>query len=157
MAKVRIVAKTGVSKRCCRCHLVKDTSEFHRSAPRRGGVQSYCRSCKKVIDREHNRRNPRRNYDRNREYALRNVRWLYNYLRTKQCEWEGCAVNDPDMLVFDHLDPRQKVGHISTMAHSAWGLKSIQEEVAKCRVLCANHHQKHTIQQFGYKKWLAED
>lgn len=26
----------------------------------------------------------------------------------------------------------------------------------KCRVLCANHHQKHTIQQFGYKKWAIE-
>jgi hypothetical protein len=36
-------------------------------------------------------------------------------------------------------------------------LKTLQAEVAKCRVLCANHHQKHTIQQFGYKKWLAED
>lgn len=38
-----------------------------------------------------------------------------------------------------------------------FSLKSLQEEVAKCRVLCANHHQKHTIQQFGYKKWLTEE
>lgn len=157
MAKSRAVVRTGVSKRCSRCRLRKDASEFHRSAARKGGRQSYCRSCKKSIDREHYLRHPRRNFERNRQYALRNVRWLYDYLRTKQCEWEGCTVSDPDMLVFDHLDPREKVGHVSAMAHSSWGLKSLQEEVAKCRVLCANHHQKHTIRQFGYKKWLAED
>ena len=82
--------------------------------------------------------------------------WPHEYLTTKQCEWPGCGVNDPDMLVFDHLNPREKRGHVSSMVHSSWGLKSIREEVAKCRVLCANHHQKHTIQQFGYKKWLKK-
>jgi hypothetical protein len=61
------------------------------------------------------------------------------------------------MLVFDHLDPNKKRGHVGNLAYRPFILKSIQEEVAKCRVLCANHHQKHTIQQFGYKKWLIED
>jgi hypothetical protein len=157
MTKARAVTKTDVMKQCCRCKLIKDTSEFHHSAPRRDGLQSYCRACKKVIDEKYNRRNPRRNYGRTREYALRNRKWLYEYLRTKQCEWEGCIVNDPDMLVFDHINPDEICDHVSSMSHNSWGLKSIQEEVAKCRVLCANHHQKHTIQQFGYKKWLVED
>jgi hypothetical protein len=66
-------------------------------------------------------------------------------------------VNDPDMLVFDHLDPQEKHDHVSTLAHSSCSLKRLQAEVAKCRVLCANHHQKHTIQQFGYKKRLMTD
>lgn len=157
MTKPRVVAQTGVSKPCCRCKLLKDTSEFHRSAARRDGLQPYCRPCKKGIDKEHNLRYPRRNYGRTREYRLRNLRWLYDYLKTKQCECEGCTVDDPDMRVFDHLNPREKREHVTTMAHSSWSLKSVQEEVAKCRVLCANHHQKHTIQQFGYKKWLVED
>lgn len=157
MTKARVVVQTGVSKRCCRCRLLKDTGEFHRSASRKDGRQSYCRSCKKVLDEEHNRRNPRRNYGRTREYRIRNRRWLDKYLRTKQCEWKGCTVSDPDMLVFDHLDPREKRDHVTTLAHSSCGLKCLQEEVAKCRVLCANHHYKHTIQQFGYKKWLVED
>jgi hypothetical protein len=157
MAKVRAVVASGMTKRCCRCDEVKDTSEFHHSAPRKDGLQAYCRACKKLIDREHNRRNPRRNYGHRREYALRNLKWLHEYLNTKRCEWEGCTVSDPDMLVFDHLNPGEKRDHVSSMAHNSWGLKSIQAEVAKCRVLCANHHQKHTIQQFGYKKWLIED
>ena len=157
MTKARLVEKTGMQKQCCRCESIKDTSEFHRSAPRKDGLQGYCRACKKMIDNEHNKRNPRRNYNRTREYRLRNQKWLYEYLKTKQCEWEGCDVNDPDMLVFDHLNPHEKRDHVSTMANNSWGLKSVQEEVAKCRVLCANHHQKHTIQQFGYKKWRTED
>jgi len=119
MAKVRIVPKTGVMKQCCRCEIIQDTSEFHRSTPRKDGLQSYCRSCKKAIDNEHNQRNPRRNYGRTREYALRNRKWLYEYLRTKRCEWKGCTVNDPDMLVFDHLNPNQKREHVSSMVHNS--------------------------------------
>ena len=157
MTKVRAVAKTGVTKRCCRCKTLKDTSEFHRTVARKDGLQAYCRGCKKLIDKEHNERNPRRNYEHRRAYALRNLRWLHEYLKTKRCEWEGCTVSDPDMLVLDHLNPQEKRGHVSTMVHGSFSLKTVQAEVAKCRVLCANHHQKHTIQQFGYKKWLAED
>lgn len=39
--------------------------------------------------------------------------------------------------------------------------RSITSKVYAClnirRVLCANHHQKHTIRQFGYKRWVAEE
>ena len=110
-----------------------------------------------MIDNEHYKKYPRRNYKRNKANIRRNQMWLHNFLKTKQCEWEGCAVNDPDMLVFDHLNPAEKREHVSIMVHSSFGLESIREEIAKCRVLCANHHQKHTIQQFGYKKWVNND
>jgi hypothetical protein len=70
--------------------------------------------------------------------------------------WEGCTVNDPDMLVFDHLDPRTKRREVGDMAHKSYSRKTIEVEIRKCRVLCGNHHQKHTIQQFGYKKWVVE-
>lgn len=39
---------------------------------------------------------------------------------------------------------------ISRMVQGSFSLESIKLEVSKCRVLCSNHHQKHTIQQF----WL---
>ncbi len=149
--------ETGALKQCHRCKIIKDTSEFHKYSRNKDGLQSYCRDCKREIDLEHYRAHPRRNYARNKANVQRNRLWLYHYLMTKQCEWEGCDVNDPDMLVLDHLNPAEKRDHVSNMVHKSFGLKSIQEEIAKCRVLCANHHQKHTIQQFGYKKWLIED
>jgi len=151
------VFRGGGTKRCCRCGLVKDVCEFHRYARNKDGLQPYCRPCKRGIDNEHYKRNPRRNYHRNRAKARSNRRWLYEYLKTKHCEWEGCTVNDPDMLVFDHLRPEEKRGEVSRMAHQTYSLETLKSEVAKCRILCANHHQKHTIQQFGYRKWLVED
>ena len=51
MAKVRFVAETGVFKRCRRCKVTKDTSEFHRYARNRDGLQPYCRHCKRDIDK----------------------------------------------------------------------------------------------------------
>ncbi len=149
--------ETGALKQCYRCKLIKDKSEFHKFSRNKDGLQPYCRDCKREIDLEHYRTHPRRNYERNKANAHRNRLWLQRYLAAKHCEWEGCNVNDPDMLVFDHLNPNEKRAHVSSMAHAAFSLKSLQDEVAKCRVLCANHHQKHTIQQFGYKKWLIED
>lgn len=156
MAKAKSVTPTGILKQCCRCKVVQDTSEFHRFARNKDGLQPYCRRCKKEIDDEHYQRNPRRNYVRNKANVNRNRRWVHEFLKTKHCEWDGCTVSDPDMLVFDHINPREKRDYVSRMAASTLCLKRIQEEVAKCRVLCANHHQKHTVQQFGYKKWLAE-
>lgn len=156
MAGVSAITRTGVMKRCSRCNVSKDTSDFHKFARNSDGLQPYCRSCKKAIDKELYERNPRRNYERNKANAIRNRRWLYGYLSDKRCEWEGCTVNDPDMLVLDHLNPSEKRDAVTRLAHQSFSLETIRTEVAKCRVLCANHHHKHTIQQFGYKKWLSE-
>lgn len=147
---------TGIPKHCRRCKAVKDTSEFHKYSRSRDGLQPYCRPCKRAIDNEQYKKFPRRNYERNRANIHRNRMWMHNFLKTKRCEWPGCDVDDPDMLVLDHINPNEKRHHVSIMVNSSFSLKSIIEEVGKCRVLCANHHQKHTIQQFGYKKWLFE-
>lgn len=143
-------------KQCFRCKVLKDVSEFHRYARSKDGLQSYCRLCKRVKDNEYYAKNPRRNYEHNKANAIRNRRWLHEYLKTKSCEWEGCGINDPDMLVLDHLIPSEKRDAVTRLAHQTFSLETIRAEVAKCRVLCANHHHKHTIQQFGYKKWLAD-
>ena len=78
-------------------------------------------------------------------------------MKAKKCEWEGCTVDDPDMLVLDHLNPAEKRIEISRMVNCSYGLESVKLEVSKCRILCANHHQKYTIQQFGYKKWQPKE
>ena len=146
-----------MQKKCRRCLVVKNFNEFQKFARNSDGLQPYCRPCKKQVDREHYERNPRRNYENNKASAHRNRIWLHEFLKTKKCEWTGCEITDPDMLVLDHLNPIEKRDAVSKMVQQSYGLETIKAEIAKCRVLCANHHQKHTIQQFGYKKWLNEE
>lgn len=146
-----------MQKKCRRCQTVKNIEEFQKFSRNLDGLQPYCRPCKRLSDRQHYERNPRRNYERNKAAAQRNRLWLYEYLKAKKCEWENCQIDDPDMLVLDHLNPSEKRLEVSQMAQRSYSLKSIKAEVEKCRVLCANHHQKHTIQQFGYKKWLPNE
>jgi hypothetical protein len=83
---------------------------------------------------------------------LRNKRFLYEYLSTHPCQFEGCDVTDPDMLEFDHL--RDKTKPVTTLAQEGVSIKRIEEEISKCRVLCANHHRKETYKQFSYRQWL---
>lgn len=144
-------------KECRRCKETKEFSEFQKFSRNSDGLQPYCRECKREFDRLCYQRNPRRNYERNKAAAHRNRLWLFEYLRNKSCEWEGCEINDSDMLVLDHLNPSEKILEVSQMVQRSYSLKTIQTEVTKCRVLCANHHQKHTIQQFGYRKWIPKD
>ena len=144
-------------KECRRCKEDKPFSEFQKYSRNSDGLQPYCRPCRKQSDREHYERNPRRNYEPNKAAAHRNRLWFYEYMKPKKCEWEGCTVDDADMLVLDHLNPAEKRLEVSIMVQCSYGLESVKREVAKCRVLCANHHQKHTIQQFGYKKWQPKD
>jgi hypothetical protein len=93
----------------------------------------------------------------NRQRRIRNSQLFFEYMKNRKCEWPaGCEISDPDMLTLDHLDPKTKRMDVSRMVRGSYGWKTILSEIEKCRVLCANHHHKFTIQQFGYKKWLAD-
>ena len=55
------------------------------------------------------------------------------------CETDGCDMREPVALQFDHIGG-DKLGNVSDLIASDYGMKRIMAEIAKCRVLCANHH-----------------
>ena len=57
-----------------------------------------------------------------------------------------CGENDPIVLDFDHIAPELKAHNVSRMV-GRYATASILFEVAKCRVLCANDHRRHTHNQ----------
>jgi len=75
---------------------------------------------------------------------LRRRHWLDRYKIAKGCA--ECGYNEaPEALHFDHIDPSNKRNIVSGMY--GYKLKTLMEEVRKCRVLCANCHAIHSTRQ----------
>jgi hypothetical protein len=133
-------------KVCSRCKVGKDESEFHKQS-------RHCKACKSEFDRAYFRKVSKQRTAYKQKRREENQRRLYEYLTGKRCEWpEGCEITDPDMLTFDHLDRETKRAGVPQLMGYSW--KSILAEIKKCRILCANHHFKWTVQQMGYKRFL---
>ena len=52
----------------------------------------------------------------------------------------ACGHRDKDVLEYHHIDKRDKLGDISSLA-SVGALRKMAEEMTKCAVLCCNCHR----------------
>lgn len=66
--------------------------------------------------------------------------WFSELKASKRCE--QCGEAAPECLHFHHVDPTKKELSVAQAVNRAWSRERIMEEVAKCRVLCANCHFK---------------
>ncbi len=74
----------------------------------------------------------------NNSRKIRIRKWFRDLKDTLSCEI--CGENHPSCLEFHHL--RKKDNIISKMVVSGYAIDSIQKEMAKCQVVCANCHRK---------------
>ncbi len=81
-------------------------------------------------------------YVLNREVGMET--WFRHYKQTLRCE--VCGENHPACLDFHHHDPSQKKFSVSAKRDHP-SLKQLQEEIAKCQVLCTNCHRKEHYRQ----------
>lgn len=70
----------------------------------------------------------------------RNKKWIEDYKLERGCKVCGFKEH-PSALDFHHRNPAQKSFEIGSFNRKGWSLKRIQEEIAKCDILCANHHR----------------
>ena len=106
--------------------------------------------------REYQREYMRRWYQNNRAKHIAYVRnrdkridawldaWLKEYKLSLCCL--SCGETHPACLEFHHINPQEKKFTIGRLERRV-SLKSLQEEIAKCRVLCANCHRKEHYKQ----------
>jgi len=83
--------------------------------------------------------------------------YVYNYLSNNHCEM--CGMSDPRALEFDHINQADKRKDISTLLRDNVSIETLQKEIDKCRVLCANCHRIHTCEQsnsYRHKKHSEE-
>jgi hypothetical protein len=134
-------------KRCPRCGETKPHSEFQLHRGRRDGLQSICKSCRKILDqalyaRRRGTRTPSRSWERAR------AAWLLSLKAGRPCTDCG-RIYAPQVMQWDHLPGNLKLGNISTNLRGR-SRQQILDEIAKCELVCANCHAIRTFKRAGW-------
>ncbi len=118
------------SKRCRTCNKSKPLGSFQRRAEAADGRAYVCKECKNA----------------HRKVACDAMRKKVGDLKVAT----GCAKcgydAHPAALHFNHLDPSTKKFNIGASMGIRWD--RIEEEIAKCEVLCANCHAIETQEKW---------
>lgn len=72
---------------------------------------------------------------------------LLEFLSTKACT--DCGERDPIVLDFDHRQQNDKFKIVAKMLSGHYGWQSIEKEIKKCDIRCANCHRRRTYIQLG--------
>lgn len=147
------------TKRCNACGGVFPLAAFHRNRSRPDGLQNRCKACNIARNKRWYRDNPGARAARMDDYARQRREGLHLrilvFLREHPCV--DCGEADPVVLEFDHL--RDKVRNISAMVNARMPWRSIEAEIEKCEVVCANCHRRRTaqrIQSFRHRNGQTE-
>lgn len=129
-------------RKCTLCLQEKDESEFGKHKNGRDGLRSRCKPCNRIEANQTYKKNPAPYLARARKGAkvFRDAVGLWlDQIRNEA----GCCVcggKEPCTLDFHHVNPEEKIKAITQMIGK--GLNSLEAELAKCVVVCANCHRK---------------
>lgn len=141
------------NRKCCSCNTQFKKREIEDSCDQCGCIYKRleCKNHKRFCSAQCKERwrNENTDYQSTKEvrYAERESRreFIREYKMERGCEW--CGYNKhPSALHMDHIDPSLKKYTLSQCISRSW--KALEEELPKCRVLCANCHAIHTYNQY---------
>lgn len=133
-------APVDPTKCCCTCKQVKPLTDFNRLTRSADGRQPSCRECNRAYHQANWDRHMAQIRRRKRERVAENCRLLVERLSESTCA--DCGEADIIVLDFDHL--RDKTASVSAMVFEGHSWGRIEEEIAKCEVVCANCHRRRT-------------
>ena len=140
-------------KHCPGCDRDLDLDDFAWKNIAKGIRQTWCRQCLKEANRLHYLNNTQiyinRAMSRNLRSNAENKQKLMAYLQGHPCT--DCGNSDVRVLEFDHVRGK-KIKNIAEMLRHGASWSSIEAEIAKCEVRCANCHRIKTMEQGGWWK-----
>ncbi len=131
-------------KQCPRCGETKPLEAFHRWS-HRDGRQVYCKACRRAYDAAYYARTKHlrpRGRDKNRLF-----REWYEGLKRGPCADCG-GVFPPGVMHWDHLPGSGKIADVGRLARNH-NRRAVEEEIAKCELVCANCHALRTASRVG--------
>lgn len=115
-----------------------------------------CKSCKIVVAKERklNSKDYQKQWHTNRRIKIK--QYIFNYLSSKSCN--QCGISDVLVLEFDHKNPKRKSFNLGqAFMDKSMTLKKVEQEIAKCVVLCSNCHKHKThIQNNSWRYQMAK-
>ena len=129
-----------MKKKCSKCKKEKLIDDFPKNKSRKDGLHQYCKTCNAELCYK--------NYPKRKDYFLvskkvlqkRNHKYVLDFLKINPCV--DCGESDPIVLEFDHLGEKHE--SISNMVRRCFSLETIEKEIKKCVVRCANCHRRKT-------------
>jgi hypothetical protein len=120
-------------KICNHCNLPKVEEEFNWRYKTLGIRHPTCRECMSLHQKKYFSGDAHERHLKNvkeRKHIVREMakEYIYEYLSTHPC----------------------KVISIAAMGGAGYSLESIQREIEKCKVLCANCHRRLTMKERGW-------
>ncbi len=145
-----------MKKICTSCGIERDAeNDFRWEYKSRGKRQARCKYFQSELSKLHYRNNKpiynERTRIRKAQVLTENIAHISSYLSTHPCV--ECNLADIRLLEFDHVNG-QKSREIADLF--SWGFNwfTIETEIAKCEVRCANCHRIKTVERG--KWWRAE-
>ena len=130
------------TKRCNGCNKDRDIEDFNLKDRTKGTRQALCRFCIAEYGKEHYKNNKQAYIDkaksRNKRISEENRTKLFAYLSQHPCV--DCVETDPYVLEFDHVRGK-KSNDIAKMVMDGYSWSTIEAEIDKCEVRCANCHR----------------
>ena len=141
------------TKICTGCQKEKQVDQFNWKRKSDGIRHVRCSDCTKKSVSSHYSRNKVIYKQRARAFAkiqkTQNRNNLFLYLSDKKCV--DCGENDPVVLQLDHVRDLKK-DNVSYMVQRCYSWATIEKEIQKCEIRCANCHCRKTAKQFGWSK-----
>lgn len=138
-------------KRCSTCGEIKPLTDFNRLRRASDGRQYSCRECNRAYHYANWDRHMTQIRARNQRLRHEAREFVIDYLRSHPCV--DCGETDMVVLEFDHLrDKRANVSYLLQFAE----IRRIEEEIAKCEVVCANCHRRRTSARGGWYRSRAK-
>src|SRR5947209_3637665 len=134
---------------------MKSVIDFTGDRARPDGLESQCKECKRVVQKNWYIKNKARHvanvarYRRAAETEI--IKLLLSYLLHHPCV--DCGETNPVLLEFDHVRG-SKVNSVCNLIRRGFSWKKISVEIDKCDVRCCKCHRLKTAKQFSYRKLL---
>lgn len=131
-----------MTKHCNKCNTTKAVSEFGKNASRQDGLQSQCKTCRKVTNNNHYKNSAQRRKrirENAKKFSEQSIAYVESLKEAASCPI--CGESSPCALDFHHKHNEKKEFIISE-GKTSYSLNKLIPEINKCIIVCANCHRK---------------